>query len=50
MSGNFMGAIKKKLGLSGPTKPGEMVKRMNDLKNGKIELPKKVKNIIKKTI
>jgi hypothetical protein len=51
MSGNFLGALKKKLGLKGETKPGDMIKRMNDLNSGKIEKPtKKVAKIIKKII
>jgi hypothetical protein len=51
MSGNSLGALKKKLGLKGTTKPGEMIARMNALKNGKIEKPtKKVAKIIKKII
>ncbi len=33
MSGNKMGAIKKKLGLKGKTKPGEMLKAMNKKKS-----------------
>jgi hypothetical protein len=32
MAGNKMGAIKKKLGLKGETKPGEMIQRMNEIK------------------
>lgn len=33
MVGNYMGAIKKKLGLKGKTKPGEMIAKWNELKN-----------------
>ncbi len=32
MSGNRMGSLKRKLGLKGKTQPGEMIKRMNDIK------------------
>ncbi len=47
-----MGSIKRKLGLKGKTKPGDMIAAMNKAKNaGKIEKPpKKVAKIIKKTI
>jgi len=32
MAGNFMGSLKKKMGLKGKTKPGEMISRMNKMK------------------
>jgi hypothetical protein len=32
MAGNFMGSVKKKLGLKGKTKPGEMIAKMNKMK------------------
>lgn len=44
MSGNYMGAIKKKLGLKGKTKPGDMIARLNEMKNPKII--KTIKKII----
>lgn len=34
MSGNKMGSLKRKLGLKGATKPGEMISRMNSMKAG----------------
>lgn len=43
--GTKMGAIKKKLGLKGETKPGEMIARMN-----KIKLDEVKNAVIKKTI
>lgn len=33
MSGNIKGALKKKLGLKGNTKPGDMISKMNSMKN-----------------
>lgn len=33
MSGTFTGALKSKLGLKGKTKPGEMIAKMNAIKN-----------------
>lgn len=33
MAGNKMGSLKRKLGLKGKTKPGEMLSRMNSIKN-----------------
>ncbi len=36
--GTKMGAIKKKLGLKGKTKPGQMITSMNKLKNGKMSM------------
>lgn len=48
MSGSPLGAIKKKLGLKGPTKPGEMIARWNELKNK--PAPTSIKNTIKKII
>lgn len=32
MAGTKLGAIKAKLGIKGPTKPGEMIARMNKMK------------------
>jgi hypothetical protein len=32
MSGSKMGSLKKKLGLKGKTKPGEMISAMNKIK------------------
>lgn len=43
MSGTKLGVIKKKLGLRGKTKPGEMVKRYNDIKSGKVKMAKATK-------
>lgn len=43
MSGSKMGAVKRKLGLKGKTKPGEMMTRMNKIKNkGLIDMVKSV--------
>lgn len=47
-----MGGIKKMLGLKGKTKPGEMVKRYNDIKSGKLKMKtavRKPKVLVKKT-
>ncbi len=33
MAGSKMGSLKKKMGLKGATKPGEMIARMNAMKN-----------------
>ncbi len=40
MSGSKFGAIKKKLGLKGKTKPGEMIARMNKMKNSPAPIKK----------
>lgn len=32
-----MGSIKSKLGLKGKTKPGQMISRMNEMKNSRIK-------------
>ncbi len=32
MAGNFMGSMKKKLGVKGATKPGDMIRAMNKIK------------------
>jgi hypothetical protein len=45
MLGNRMGAIKAKLGLRGKTKPGEMIARMNKIKQEKMKV-----DVIKKII
>jgi hypothetical protein len=45
MAGNKMGSIKAKLGLRGKTKPGEMIARMNKIKNEKTKV-----DVIKKII
>lgn len=51
-----MGPIKKKLGMKGKTKPGEMISRMNQMKAGaasgvgRIQKAKMVKKNIKKII
>lgn len=37
MAGTKMGSIKKKLGLKGKTKPGEMIAKMNKLKQLQIK-------------
>ncbi len=53
MAGTPLGYIKSKLGLKGPTKPGEMIARMNDIKSGKVKVEKakpQIKQIIKETI
>ncbi len=53
MSGTPLGYIKSKLGLKGPTRPGQMIERMNAIKSGKIVVAKpapKVQEIIKKII
>lgn len=56
MAGNFMGPIKKKLGMRGKTKPGEMISRMNQMKAGsasgvgRLQKAKMVKKTIKKII
>lgn len=42
-----MGSIKKKLGLKGPTKPGEMIARWNEIKN---KPTPSIKSTIKKII
>jgi len=34
MAGSKMGSLKRKLGLKGETKPGQMISRMNAIKNG----------------
>ncbi len=48
MAGNQLGAIKAKMGLKGPTKPGQLISRMNEMKGDK--LSKEVKTVIKKII
>lgn len=48
-----MGQIKRKLGLKGETKPGEMIARMNALKNSSLKsevATPKVEETIKKII
>ena len=45
MAGNKLGSIKAKLGLRGKTKPGEMIARMNKIKNEKMKV-----DVIKKII
>jgi hypothetical protein len=45
MAGTKMGQIKAKLGLRGKTKPGEMIARMNKIKNEKMKV-----DVIKKII
>lgn len=38
MAGTKMGSIKKKLGLKGKTKPGEMIARLNKIKQQEIKI------------
>lgn len=46
-----MGAIKKKLGLKGKTKPGEMIAKWNEMKNNPVKkVAPKVASTIKKII
>lgn len=50
MARNNIGRIKAKLGLKGPTKPGEMITRMNQMKTGSLSTSKKVALKTKKKI
>ncbi len=45
MSGTPLGSLKAKLGLKGPTKPGEMISAMNKSKSNE-----NIKAVIKKII
>ena len=50
MKSNPIDAIKTKLGLKGETKPGEMITRMNKMKESVLKAKVGVKEIIKKII
>lgn len=56
MAGNFIGSMKKKMGLKGKTKPGDMISAMNKMKGGsasgvgRLQKSKMIKKAIKKII
>ena len=50
MSGTSFGSIKAKLGLKGKTKPGEMISRMNEMKQNNLGMTVKAASKVVQTI